>query len=159
MNFDASFDRLLGFEGGYSFNAADPGGETMWGITLKTALLNGYRGEMRLMPRDFAKGVYLRSYWQAVRADELPQGLRYAVFDAAVNSGPAQAIKWLQRAVGASEDGVLGPVTLGSAKAYPEDRTLRRMLGYRLKTMRDLPQWGAFSRGWADRIASLLTQE
>ncbi|HIA2409759.1 TPA: glycosyl hydrolase 108 family protein, partial [Burkholderia contaminans] len=34
-SFDDAFEALMGNEGGYSNSPADPGGETMWGITAR----------------------------------------------------------------------------------------------------------------------------
>ncbi|HSW63686.1 MAG TPA: putative peptidoglycan-binding domain-containing protein, partial [Dissulfurispiraceae bacterium] len=90
------------------------------------------------------------------RADELPAEVRYAVFDAAVNSGVRQAARWLQRAVGVRDDGVIGPITLGAVRATDPQVLLRRMLAQRLRFMAGLPNWPAFGRGWARRIADLM---
>lgn len=158
VNFDQAFHELLGHEGGYSNHPSDPGGETMWGVTIAVARANGYTGPMRSMPVDVAKAIYRKQYWDAVRADDLPPAVRYAVFDAAVNSGVVQASKWLQRAVGVGEDGRIGPQTLTAARAAHPDNLRRRMLGFRLSAMTDMKGWQAFSRGWAKRIAALLTE-
>ena len=112
MTFDEAFDILMEHEGGYSNHPSDPGGETMWGVTKRVALQEGYLGEMRLLPKETAKAIYKKKYWDAVHADELPEPIRYTVFDAAVNSGPKRAIQWLQQALGVGEDGVVGPVTV-----------------------------------------------
>jgi lysozyme family protein len=76
MNFDDAFDALLGVEGGYSNSPSDPGGETMWGITRRVALREGYSGDMHLLPRETAKAIYRRRYWDAVMADRLPEAVR-----------------------------------------------------------------------------------
>ena len=156
MNFDQAFDILLRHEGGFSDHAADPGGKTRFGITEAVAREAGYRGDMRELPLDLAKRIYKDRYWDAVRADELPEAVRYAVFDAAVNSGPRQAIRWLQRAVGVRDDGVIGPITLSAVRATDPQALLRRILSARLRFMTDLPTWPAFGRGWARRIADLM---
>ena len=156
MNFDQAFDILLGHEGGYSDHPADPGGATRFGITEAVAREAGYRGDMRELPIDLAKSIYKERYWDAVRAEELPEAIRYAVFDAAVNSGPRQAIRWLQRAVGVRDDGVIGPITLGAVRATDPQVLLRRMLSARLRFMTGLSNWPAFGRGWARRIADLM---
>lgn len=158
MNFDQAFDVLIGHEGGYSNHPADPGGETMWGVTRRVALQEGYAGEMRYLPRDTAKAIYRKKYWDAVRADELPAVLRYGVFDAAVNSGVSQAVKWLQQAVDVQDDGVIGPMTIAAAKKA-DFLALPNMLGYRLDFMTSLPTWGQFGRGWARRIAAILKEQ
>ena len=156
MNFDQAFDILLKHEGGFSDHAADPGGKTRFGITEAVAREAGYRGDMRELPMDIAKRIYKSRYWDAVRANELPEAVRYAVFDAAVNSGPRQAIRWLQRAVVVKDDGIIGPQTLAAVRAADPERLLRRFLSQRLRFMTNLPNWGSFSRGWARRIADLM---
>lgn len=156
MNFDDAFDRLLGFEGSYSNDPRDPGGETMYGITYKVARQEGYTGDMHILPRDFAKGIYRRKYWDAVRADQLPEESRYAIFDAAVNAGVGQATKWLQRALNVGDDGVVGAVTLNAAKAADGKRLAAVFLGLQLDFKTSLPTWGAYGRGWARRIAEIL---
>jgi len=158
MNFDQAFDALIGNEGGYSNNSADPGGETMWGVTARVARETGYAGAMRNFPRNAAKAIYRKQYWDAIRADQLPDQVRFDIFDAAVNSGVKQAVKWLQRVVGVSEDGIIGPATLGAASVVGESIG-RRYSGVRLKFMTDLPTWPTFGRGWTRRIASNLTRE
>ncbi len=156
MNFDEAFDRLIGHEGGYSNHPSDPGGETMWGVTARVARVNGYQGDMRALPRDLAKAIYRKAYWLAVKADDLPERVRFDVFDAAVNSGTTQAAKWLQRAVGVPDDGMVGAQTIGAARAANPEVVVRRMLGQRLRFMAGLTNWPAFSRGWARRIADLM---
>lgn len=156
MNFDAAFDLLLKHEGGYSDHTADPGGKTRFGVTEAVAREVGYRGDMRDLPLDLAKRIYKERYWDAVKAEQLPPTLRYATFDAAVNSGTGQAAKWLQRALGVKDDGMIGPQTIAAANAGNPDALRMRMLAQRLKFMTGLSNWPAFSRGWASRIASLM---
>jgi lysozyme family protein len=158
VNFDQAFDLLIGHEGGYVNHPSDPGGETNWGVTRRVAIQEGYSGDMRHLSRDTAKAIYRKKYWDAVKADELPPVLRYAVFDAAVNSGVSQAVKWLQQSVDVADDGVLGPMTLAAAKKA-DFLALPNMLGRRLDFMTSLPTWGAFGRGWARRIASILKEQ
>ena len=157
MDFDVAFDTLLGFEGGYSFHAADPGAETMWGVTARVARANGYLGDMRSMPRHVAKDLYRKLYWNKIRADELPAVVRYPLFDAAVHSGPVQAIKWLQRAADVQDDGGLGPLTLAAVQREPW-RCAVRLTAERLDFMTSLPTWGMFGKGWSRRIAAVLKE-
>jgi lysozyme family protein len=154
VNFDTAFHKLLGHEGGYVNHPQDPGGETNWGITVAVARENGYQGLMRELPVSVAKAIYRKRYWDAVRAEELPAELRYPMFDAAVNSGPGQAIRWLQRALGVADDGKLGPITLAAAAQAPN--LAGKLLGQRLEFMTNLSTWPAFGKGWARRIAALL---
>ena len=155
MKFDQAFDKLIGHEGGYSNHPSDPGGETMWGVTLRVARAAGYQGPMSALLRGTAADIYRRQYWDAVKADQLPEAIRYDVFDAAVNSGVGQAAKWLQRALGVKDDGVIGAQTV--AAALMAGPTLpARYNGTRLQFMTDLAGWSSFGKGWARRIASNL---
>lgn len=156
MNFDTAFALLLGHEGDFSDHPDDPGGKTRFGITEAVARQVGYTGSMRELPVDLAKRIYLERFWKPVRADDLPPGIRYVMFDGAVNSGPAQATLWLQRALGVQADGVIGPKTLAAAYAHPHETLRLSILAQRLRFMTGLTNWPAFSRGWARRIADLM---
>jgi lysozyme family protein len=156
MNFDTAFGKLLGHEGDFSDHPDDPGGKTRFGVTEAVAREVGYKGDMRELPLELAKRIYRAKYWDEVQADFLPAGIRYAMFDAAVNSGPRQAIRWLQRAVGAADDGILGPRTMAAAGALSADAVRMKLLAQRLRFMSGLPNWPAFSRGWARRISDLM---
>lgn len=158
MEFDQAFDKLLGHEGGYSNHPSDPGGETMWGVTKRVALEAGYRGEMRDLPKAYAMAIYRDRYWDSLQLDMLPADARFAVFDAAVNSGATQAVKWLQRALGVTDDGIIGKVTLVAAKNVPGSVIAARINGHRLQFMSSLSTWPAFGRGWANRIAKNLME-
>ncbi len=156
MNFLTAFDKLLKHEGGYSDHPADPGGKTRYGITEAVAREVGYRGDMRELPLELAQRIYKERYWDAVQAESLPPDVRYIVFDGAVNSGVAQSSKWLQRACGVKDDGVIGPITIRAASTLHSEGLRRRILAQRLRFMTKLPNWPAFSRGWANRICDLL---
>jgi lysozyme family protein len=156
VNFDRAFDILLGHEGGFVADSRDPGGATRWGVTQRVALQEGYTGDMRVFPVEMAKTIARKRYWDAVKADDLPEALRFSVFDAAYNSGPPQAIRWLQRALDVVDDGLMGPTTLAAANACDPVKTAAVMNGERLDFLTSLPTWGHFSRGWARRIASNL---
>lgn len=156
MNFDQAFAVLIGHEGDFSDHPDDPGGKTRYGVTEAVAREVGYRGAMQELPLELAKRIYQERYWKPVRADELPDSVRYAMFDAAVNSGPTQAIKWLQRAINVVDDGVFGPKTMTAVRAVDESRLKNVMIAQRLRFMTDLSNWHSFSRGWVRRISGLL---
>jgi lysozyme family protein len=119
------------FEGTTYTNAKhDKGGATKFGITIAT--LKAYRQEkvsendVKNLTRDEAVDIYTEQYWNKVKADELPECLRCVVFDMAVNHGPANAGKILQRALNKVElgdgddpikvDGKIGPITVAEAQ-------------------------------------------
>lgn len=151
MNFDDAFDRLLGHEGGYVNDPRDPGGETNWGIS-KRAYPNV---DIKSLTKEAAKTIYRRDYWTPVRADELPDSVRFDVFDAAVNHGVLQSAKWLQRAAGAQPDGVIGAQTVASARAAGP-QLAAHFNGYRLQFYTDSANWAVYGKGWTRRVAANL---
>jgi lysozyme family protein len=156
MTFDESFTKLLGHEGSYSFHPADPGAETMWGVTAAVAREAGYTGAMQDLPLEFARTVANNSYWVPLSSDQLPAEIRYALFDAAYHSGAGQAARWLQRALGVADDGRIGPLTIAAARQADPQALTKKMLAQRLRFMTGLSHWPSFSRGWARRIADLM---
>ncbi len=154
MTFDEAFTRLIGHEGGYVNDPRDPGGETKYGISRRS-----YPGEdIAGMTLERAKAIYLRDFWGPAGCDAVPDGVKFDLFDAAVNSGVKTAAKLLQRAVGETEDGIIGPRTLQAVQSMPAPRLVARFNGARLEFMAGLSTWPAFGRGWARRIASNLME-
>lgn len=129
----------------------------MWGVTAKVARLHGYQGDMRYLPREKACEIYKTDYWDPNRTDQLPASIRYPLFDASVNSGPVRAAEWLQEALGVEVDGDVGPFTVGAALISEPIEVAAAMLGLRLQFMTDTPIWGGNGRGWARRIALILS--
>ena len=152
MNFDQAFTKLLGAEGGYTCNPADKGGETKWGISKRS-----YPNiDIKALTQEQAKSIYMHDYWQPLQLELLPVEVRYDLFDAAVNSGNRQAVKFLQKAAGVVDDGIIGTITLNACKNLPGFVLSAKFNGYRLQFMSALPAWSTFSRGWANRIAKNL---
>ena len=158
-NFEASLAHVLQSEGGYSNLSADPGGMTNLGCT--KAVWEEFVGhpvseaDMRgLTPADVAP-LYKRKYWDKVSGDDLPAGLDYAVFDAAINSGPGRAAKWLQEAVGVEADGAIGKGTLAAVAAFDVQELIKAYNDKRLGFLQGLPTFGTFGKGWTNRVASV----
>lgn len=156
MNFDQAFERLIAHEGGYVNHPADPGGETNWGITKRVAMESGYGGPMRDLTRAQAKAIYKTAYWDRAKADQYDGAIGFQLFDAAVNHGVGQGIRFLQRAVGVADDGIVGPVTLRAVAAVPVADVLARFNAERLQFYTNLSTWGTFGKGWARRIVGNL---
>lgn len=164
MSFEKAFDRLIGHEGGYSNRDLkdDPGGETNWGITwptLREAIGLGLVSAgttIKDLTRDQAKTIYRALYWDRAKSSEYDYAIAYQLFDAAVNSGIGNAIRFLQRAVDVADDGSVGKITLAAIKAMTVTDVLYRMNAQRLLFMTKLSNWDANSRGWSRRIAGNL---
>lgn len=153
-NFDKAIERVLAHEGGYVNHPKDPGGETNWGITRNTATAAGYKGSMRSMTREQAKAIYRARYWTPIKGDDLPFAIAYQLLDAAVNHGTNQAVKFLQRSVGAQADGLIGPATIAAVKAKPVGQVVNNFLAHRTEFFCNLPTFDTFGRGWIRRVAA-----
>jgi lysozyme family protein len=152
VNFDTAFRLLIGHEGGYVNNPSDPGGETKYGISKRSHPGEDIAG----MTLERAKTIYQHEYWGPAGCDAVPDGIKFDLFDMAVNAGPRTAIRALQRALEETDDGIIGPRTLQALSTMPSARLIARFNGHRLDHMASLPHWPAFGRGWARRIASNL---
>lgn len=150
MDFHKAFGLLMGHEGGFVDDPNDPGGRTKYGISQRS-----YPDlDIKNLTLREARRIYYEDYWQAVRADNLPGWLRFDVFDGAVNSGPKQSIKWLQFAVGAAQDGIIGNETLSKARDAKKPRAvLMRMAAARLMFMSKTKNVKHHGAGWMVRMA------
>ncbi|CDX27900.1 conserved hypothetical protein [Mesorhizobium plurifarium] len=161
-NFARSLSLVLKSEGGWSDNPADPGGATMKGVTLtnfrRYVKADATKAELRKVTDEQVATVYRRFYWDAVAGAELPDGVDYAVFDFAVNSGPGRAAKYLQGVLGVGQDGRIGPATLAAARAKPAGLVIDALCDARLAFLEKLPTWPSFGRGWSARVASVRRQ-
>jgi lysozyme family protein len=127
MRFEDVFRVVLGFEGGYSNDPNDRGGETNLGITegtLRSAQAKGWVPAdltVKTLTEEHARIIYKKGYWNPIRGDLLPKPLDLILFDAAINHGPGGATKLLQEALNSIlsktslvVDGALGPKTFGA---------------------------------------------
>lgn len=165
--FAACLNEVLTHEGGYADHPADPGGATNMGITRKTlALWRGVspwwdlpKSEVRALSREEAAKIYEARYWERCRGGSLPAGLDLALFDYAVNSGPARAIMELQRLCATSADGVIGPLTLAALRKAISGQGLTnliaRLCDRRLGFLRRLSTFTVFGRGWTRRVETV----
>ena len=152
MNFDDAFASLMSVEGGFW---DDPvGGPTMYGVTERVARAWGYAGDMRTLPLTTARSIAKSEYWDRFKCDQFPYAIGYQVFDAAYNGGrPAQ---WLQLAVGATADGIIGAQTIAAVRAADPARVILSFNASRIKYLTSLKNWPGNSKGWALRIAENL---
>lgn len=154
--FNVFFDRLIGHEGGYVNHPDDPGGETNWGVTKRTALAEGYTGAMKAMTREQARSIYHKAFWLRYQCDKLPEAIAFQLFDAAVNHGFGNASRMLQRAVNVADDGIIGNVTITKVKQLDVNDVLMRFNAERLKFYTKLQTFNTFGRGWVNRVAENL---
>jgi len=158
-NFDDALKAILHHEGGYVHHKLDPGGMTNLGVTKRVwEEWVGHEVDekaMRALTPETVGSMYKTKYWDKIRGDDLPTGVDYAVFDAAINSGPGRAAKWLQTAVGAVPDGAIGAGTLAKVGAMDAKNIIEKYQETRLAFMQSLPTWEIFGKGWGRRVTEV----
>ena len=150
--FDYFIERVLVHEGGYVNDPRDPGQETRWGISKRAYP----HLDIRNLTRAQAVDIYRRDFWQRVRGDELPREFAFQALDAAVNHGIGNAVRWMQRAAGVADDGVIGPVTLAAVQRAQAADLVLRFNAERLRFYAKLTTFSTFGRGWVNRVAGNL---
>lgn len=156
-SYDQALTRLLKDEGGYTDHPSDPGGPTNFGITLNDARRywkgNATAADVRAMPQSVARKIYRERYWNALRCDELPAGVDYAVFDYGVNSGVGRAGKVLRRVLKLSDrtSAVTDDVIAAVMKRAPGDLVIA-ICAERLAFLKALKTFPVFGRGWTARV-------
>jgi lysozyme family protein len=160
-NFDQALAAVLKSEGGFVNNPKDPGGMTNLGVTIKTwesfVGRNVTEKEMRNLTPEMVGKMYQQKYWNAVKADDLPEGVDYLAFDFAVNAGPGRAAKLLQQAVGVTADGAIGPATLKAVAAMQPADLIEKYSAAKESFYRSLPTFETFGKGWLRRVAEVKT--
>jgi lysozyme family protein len=155
-NFPAALQFVLSQEGGWSDRSDDT--PTNQGVTLATyrdalGQPNLTADDLRAMTDEQRDRIYLMGYWQPIRGDDLPSGVDLAVFDFAVNAGPAMAVKALQAVLSVTEDGIVGAETLGRAQAVEimvPQTPIRKLTDARIRFYKSLGK-PEFIDGWTNR--------
>ncbi len=156
LTFRQIFDRLIGHEGGYVNDPQDPGGETNWGITKRTAVANGYISAMKNMTREQAFNIYQKAFWQRYNCEKLTSSIAYQFFDAVVNHGSGNASRMLQRAANVADDGIIGAISIQAIRSMAESDLLMRFNAERLKFYTKLSHFPRYGKGWVNRVAANL---
>lgn len=150
---------VLIHEGGKVDDPRDPGGRTNQGVIQR--VYDGWRANQGLPKRDVylitsdeRDAIYRKQYWEKIHGDELPPGVSYVVFDGAVNSGPSQSAKWLQRALNMPVvDGAIGEATIAACWAQDHKAIVHAYCNRRLTFLKALRTWKTYGRGWSSRVA------
>lgn len=168
MTIDEIITDILKAEGWdkYTNDPVDRGGPTKWGITLKA--WQDYRGDWTSVNEDDIKAIteqearefYELEYVKSPRFDQLPPLLMPMVVDCGVNHGVTRASKWVQRAVEAKEDGVIGPKTLDAVTSVNLLAIYQRVAAYRFqlygKIVSNDHSQAKYAHGWNNRGAKWL---
>lgn len=154
---------ILKWEGGFVNDPNDSGGATNKGVTLAT--FRRYKGEgatvadLKAITDEDWTAIYKQMYWDKFKADEIKsQTVANLCVDWLWMSG-TKAIKYVQRLVGATEDGIVGKQTLARLNAKGESLVLdiynyRKDFYHRIVANR--PSQKRFLRGWLNRLNALM---
>lgn len=151
-HFDRAITLILEREGGHLTAAeaekqGDPGGETKYGISKRAYP----ELDISALTKEQAVSIYLRDYWAPIKGDLLPWPLCLFVFDSAVNQGTHAAIRMLQKSLGTTDDGVIGPVTLDLASRSRKWHAAKFM-ALRARRYAASSNFDKFGVGWLVRL-------
>lgn len=158
--FERALSVILKHEGGFVNHPKDPGGITNLGVTKKTweawTKRTASVADMKALTPDAVAPLYRKNYWLAAGCDFLPEPLALCVFDFAVNAGPARAVRYLQRLVGAKDDGIPGSKTMIAVEAFIKAQGLaeavKQYQDKRIGYYQSLPTFDTFGKGWLRRV-------
>lgn len=154
---------ILKWEGGFVNDPNDSGGATNKGVTLAT--FRRYKGEsasvddLKAITDEDWDAIFKEMYWDKFKADEIAsQTVANLCVDWLWMSG-TKAIKYVQRLIGATEDGIVGKQTLASLNAKGDGLVLdiynyRKDFYHRIVANR--PTQKRFLRGWLNRLNALM---
>lgn len=141
---------VLKFEGKYSFDKDDAGGETFMGICRKyypTLSIWGSLDKMKLIGKkrgykptdkemEEIENVYFKNFYQKANIEAFEDSaLAMQIFDFAINAGVSRAVKTLQSMMHITVDGICGRQTVTTAnirhtKSVREDYRKARIAYY-----------------------------
>ena len=173
-NFITSFNETIAFEGGYVNNPNDNGGETYRGISRNNfpkwkgwVIVDQYKKapftaksmnqvlnnnhQLQVLVQDF----YKANFWTPIVGDNIVnQDVANNIYDFAVNSGVGRAVRYAQRIVGATEDGVMGNVTITAINHNANFVSIykKARLDFLNKIVANNPSQKVFLAGWTSRV-------
>lgn len=152
---------ILKWEGGFVNDPLDRGGATNKGITIGTfRQFYGAEATVERLKRITDEEwlyVFRAGYWNPWRADQIvTQSIANIVVDWAWASGTKTSIKQVQRLLGVSVDGIVGPKTIAAINMADQRDLFARIRTARIAFVEDIvrrnPSQSRFLRGWKNRI-------
>lgn len=169
--FQLAIPTVLRREGGYVNNPNDPGGATKYGVSLRWLKAKGLLPEIELMENhpgsstpiadvqqmtvQMATEFYQQYWWLPEYGRIDAQALATKVFDTAVNMGAGRSAMFLQKAVGVTQDGNIGPNTLLHVNTAPSLTVIMAFQNTQAEFYRNIvlahPSEAEFLNGWLAR--------
>lgn len=162
IDFDTAFARLIKHEGEFTRDPKDPGNWTggkpgagqLKGTKFGISAASYPHLDIERLTLEQARSIYREDFW-GVLGDAHP-AIKFQVFDASVNHGRGNAIRFLQRAVGVADDGIWGKVSQAALGAMDHNDVLLRFVAHRLQFWASLTTFDTHGRGWTRRGAENL---
>jgi len=170
---------------GFVDHPNDPGGATNYGISLRFLSKDGAidsdgdgfmdgdfdrdgdidADDIRGLTINQVADLYIKHFWNPHGISQLPPRMAIKVFDMAVNMGPVQAIKLLQRSLnflndaGLVEDGKIGPMTIRESKFFTSNWHMEKFMDQIRSQLTEFyvglaiqrPKLKVFLNGWKKR--------
>lgn len=163
-NYDRCFELVIGHEGGFQNDRRDRGNWTtgkigsgeLKGTKYGVSAMSYPNEDIKNLTLDRAKEIYKRDYWDACSCDDLPLGVDYIVFDIAINHGVMDGKKFLQKAVGVTVDGVIGPRTIAQVNGYDREGVIRNLCIIRAMDYAAISTVKTYGNGWYGRLIDTL---
>jgi len=172
--YDNPIGLILEHEGGYVNHKADRGGPTNFGVTIAT--YSKWLGreatidDVKNMTVETAREIYETQYLTGPRIHTLPEPYpQVLILDMAINHGPRNAIKMLQRTTNlagfgpVSVDGIMGPGTRGSVERaqdamgnYFQNAIVEERIKFYHRIVERNSSQKVFLKGWLRRANSFL---
>ncbi len=159
MTFQKALAFSLAREGGYVNDPNDPGGETKFGISKRAHS----DVDIANLTEEQASQIYWDDYWEGT-AGALSNGsqmdaLQAALFDFAIHSGSDRAIEELQKIVGTTVDGRIGPLTRVAAQRKAFELLALDLCDQRREFLHGVARRNAamkkYTKGWIRRVSLL----
>jgi len=162
--FETAFSRVVSNEGRFQNDRNDRGNWTSG--TIGVGELKGTKYGISAMSYphldienitlEQARGIYHTDWWEKLELNRFPKAVAFQIFDSAVNHGVRSAVKMVQKAVGVTADGVIGPETISAVRKIDPDDFVLRFIAERISFFVKVPAFSSFGRGWMARCAENL---
>lgn len=152
------------FEGGYVNHPNDKGGCTNMGVTIST--FRQYYGrnktceDLRKLTEEQWQYIFKKGFWDRIQGDKIEcQSVANMIADYVWASG-VYGIKYVQKLLGVSADGLIGSKTLQAINSYPSSKELferirQRRLDHFDAIVKNNPSQKVFLKGWKRRVNSM----
>lgn len=169
--FDHAFKAVLSHEGGYTFDADDPGGPTKYGVT--QADVNQYWAaynfpkDVKNLTEENARTFYKVAWWNEYHFDKINSlSLSSKIFDLFVNVGNEEGAKIVQRscneigytllvdgAMGNNTISAVNEITFHNRESNLIHNICQEQKNFYESLVQERPELEKFLKGWLNRAA------